>query len=127
MRRLLSGFHTAVDHCATAQASLSVMSSRPTQARKSQETLPALEGADLQALSQLSFEQILERLEGVVGELERGELPLEQALAAFERGVMLSRKGAAQLDDAERRIEVLLGDGDSVALRPFDKELDNDE
>ncbi len=78
-------------------------------------------------LDQLSFEQILERLEGVVGELERGELPLEQALLAFERGVMLSRRGAAQLDDAERRIEVLLGDADTVALRPFDKELDNDE
>jgi exodeoxyribonuclease VII small subunit len=62
----------------------------------------------------LSFEQVLESLEGVVTELERGELPLEQALAAFERGVTLSRKGASLLDDAERRIEVLLGQGEAT-------------
>jgi exodeoxyribonuclease VII small subunit len=63
-----------------------------------------------------SFEQILEQLEGVVSELERGELPLEQALATFERGVGLSRLGAGKLDAAERRIEVLLGNGE---LRPL--------
>jgi len=63
-----------------------------------------------------SFEQILEQLEGVVSELERGELPLEQALVAFERGVGLSRLGQSKLDAAERRIEVLLGNGE---LRPL--------
>lgn len=73
----------------------------------------------------LSFEQVLEKLEGVVTELERGELPLEQALAAFERGVTLSRKGASLLDDAERRIEVLLGQGEitePISLKEKDDE-----
>ena len=73
----------------------------------------------------LSFEQVLENLEGVVTELERGELPLEQALAAFERGVMLSRKGASLLDDAERRIEVLLGQGE--ATEPLSLKEEDDE
>jgi exodeoxyribonuclease VII small subunit len=96
------------------------MPARPLSPAKNQETLPVIEP------EALSFEQILERLEGVVGELERGELPLEQALAAFERGVMLSRKGAERLDDAERRIEVLLSDGEGLALRPLDKESDDE-
>jgi exodeoxyribonuclease VII small subunit len=73
----------------------------------------------------LSFEQVLEKLEGVVTELERGELPLEQALASFERGVMLSRKGASLLDDAERRIEVLLGQGE--VTEPLSLKEDEDE
>jgi exodeoxyribonuclease VII small subunit len=73
----------------------------------------------------LSFEQVLEKLEGVVTELERGELPLEQALAAFERGVTLSRKGASLLDDAERRIEVLLGQGE--VTEPLSLKEDEDE
>jgi exodeoxyribonuclease VII small subunit len=76
--------------------------------------------ADAAEPAPLSFEQVLERLEGVVTELERGELPLDQALAAFERGVTLARDGAQRLDEAERRIELLLGDGDKSALRPFD-------
>jgi len=80
----------------------------------------------------LSFEQVLENLENVVSELERGELPLEQALVAFERGVTLSRKGASLLDDAERRIEVLLGQGEATEplaaerLPGFEKEQDNE-
>jgi exodeoxyribonuclease VII small subunit len=76
----------------------------------------------------LSFEQILERLEGVVGTLEQGDAPLEQALAAFERGVSLARLGSRRLDEAERRVELLLSsDEDGVRTRPIDKELTDDE
>jgi exodeoxyribonuclease VII small subunit len=76
----------------------------------------------------LSFEQILERLEGVVGTLEQGDAPLEQALAAFERGVSLARLGSRKLDEAERRVELLLSsDEDGVRTRPIDKELTDDE
>lgn len=57
-----------------------------------------------------SFEQILARLEAVVARLEGGELPLEDSLAIFEEGIRLSRLGAQRLDDAERRVEELLGD-----------------
>jgi exodeoxyribonuclease VII small subunit len=89
--------------------------------------MPARSPASVKASESdaLSFEQVLDKLEGVVTELERGELPLEQALAAFERGVMLSRKGASLLDDAERRIEVLLGQGE--ATEPLSLKEEDDE
>jgi exodeoxyribonuclease VII small subunit len=58
-----------------------------------------------------------------VRELERGELPLEQSLDLFEQGVRLSRECQERLNEAERRIEVLLrgGDGATVAV-PFESE-----
>ena len=64
------------------------------------------------AAEALRFEQILERLTTIVGRLESGELSLEDSLAQFEEGVRLSKVGAGVLDDAERKIEVLLRDAD---------------
>jgi exodeoxyribonuclease VII small subunit len=78
----------------------------------------------------LSFEDILTRLEGVVGKLEKGELPLEQALLTFEQGVGLARAGSRRLDEAERRIEILLADDEGVRVRPLpiqNKESSADE
>lgn len=63
-----------------------------------------------------SFEQILSRLQQVVDRLESGELPLEESLAVFEEGIRLSRLGATRLDQAERRVEELLGDGETRPL-----------
>ena len=57
-----------------------------------------------------SFEAALASLEGVVARLESGDMPLEQALEAFEEGVALSRRCAATLDAAERRIEILVAE-----------------
>jgi exodeoxyribonuclease VII small subunit len=75
----------------------------------------------------LSFEQIIEQLSAVVGQLEEGELPLEQALATFEQGVALSRMGSKRLDEAERRVELLLRDSQGIDTRPFAEELNSDE
>jgi exodeoxyribonuclease VII small subunit len=71
-----------------------------------------------------SFDQILERLRGVVDRLEAGDLTLEQSLAAFEDGVKLSRRGAEILDAAEKRVEILLRgeDGQVRATRQADEE-----
>jgi len=68
-----------------------------------------------------SFESALARLEAIVERLESGDLPLEQALAAFEEGVTLSRRCASELEAAERRIELLVGEGpDGAAITaPF--------
>jgi exodeoxyribonuclease VII small subunit len=74
----------------------------------------------------LSFEQIVEQLSVVVEQLEDGELPLEQALAKFEQGVSLSRQGTQRLDEAERRIEVLLRDAQGVSTKPFAEESDDE-
>ena len=76
-----------------------------------------------------SFEAQLATLERIVRELERGDLPLEQSLELFEQGVRLSRECQERLNEAERRIEVLLrgGDGATVAV-PFESgELIEDE
>ena len=76
-----------------------------------------------------SFEAQLASLERIVRELERGDLPLEQSLDLFEQGVKLSRECQERLNEAERRIEVLLrgGDGATIAV-PFESdELIEDE
>jgi exodeoxyribonuclease VII small subunit len=75
----------------------------------------------------LSFEQIVAQLSAVVAQLEDGELPLEQALATFEQGVALSRLGSKRLDEAERRVELLLRDAQGVETRPFAQEPKSDE
>lgn len=58
----------------------------------------------------LSFEQILNRLNEVVERLESGDLPLEESLAVFEEGVQLTRLGSSRLDSAEAKVEELLTD-----------------
>lgn len=60
------------------------------------------------AVAESSFEASTERLSRVVEQLERGDLPLEKALALFEEGVRLARSAQARLDRAERRVEELL-------------------
>jgi exodeoxyribonuclease VII small subunit len=67
-----------------------------------------------------SFEASLARLEALVERLEQGDLELEAALASFEAGVALARRCAAQLGDAERRIEVLMREGGGWVPRPLD-------
>lgn len=63
-----------------------------------------------------SFGQVLEQLQQVVDQLESPDLPLEQSLHAFERGVALSRRGQEILDHAERKVELLLRDGTARPL-----------
>lgn len=69
-----------------------------------------------------NFEAGLAQLEKIVRELERGELPLEESLKLFEEGVRLSRECQERLNQAERRIEVLLRDADGrPILSAFDE------
>ncbi len=58
-----------------------------------------------------TFEESLNELERIVKQLENGDLPLEESLKLFEEGVMLSRSCRERLTVAERRIEVLMKDG----------------
>lgn len=57
-----------------------------------------------------NFEHALARLEEVVQQLERGELPLEEGLTLFEEGVRLSRQCQNRLEAAEKRISHLSGE-----------------
>ena len=70
----------------------------------------------------LDFEQALGELEAVVERLEHGELPLEEALKQFERGVELARGCEASLKQAEQRVEILLQKTPDAAPEPFDTE-----
>ena len=66
------------------------------------------------------FEASLASLEALVGKLERGDLELEAALAAFEEGVALARRCSSQLEAAELRIRKLEETADGPVERDFD-------
>lgn len=68
-----------------------------------------------------SFEKNLDRLGAIVDQLERSELPLEQALQLYEEGMQLSTVCQKQLEEAEGRVEILrkLADG-KMAAEPFE-------
>jgi len=60
----------------------------------------------------IKFEKALSRLEIIVTELEGGELSLDDSLRIFEEGVKLSKTCLKMLDDAERKVEILVQDKD---------------
>jgi len=66
-----------------------------------------------------SFETALKELEQIVTRLESGELPLEDALNAFEQGVQLARHGQQTLQQAEQRVQILLSEDQEAPLTPF--------
>lgn len=75
-----------------------------------------------------TFESSLEELERIVRDLEQGELPLEKSLELFEHGVKLSRECQERLNQAERRIEILMRDNQGrPAARPFEVESELSE
>jgi exodeoxyribonuclease VII small subunit len=57
----------------------------------------------------LSFEKALEELEAIVARMEDGRLPLEESLAAYQRGTALLRHCEAKLSDAQARVAILEG------------------
>ena len=65
------------------------------------------------------FEEALAELEGLVERLERGDLPLDEALKTFERGVELTRHCQASLKSAQQKVEILLKRGSSTEIEPF--------
>ena len=68
----------------------------------------------------LNFEVSLEKLEKIVKDLEKGDLPLEQSLALFESGMKLSADCKRQLEEAETRVEILMKRGSEVIPQPFE-------
>lgn len=68
----------------------------------------------------VDFEQALGELETVVERLEHGELPLDEALKQFERGIELARGCQDALKQAEQRVEILLQKNPDAEPEPFD-------
>ena len=74
-------------------------------------------------MAEKKFEAALARLEEIVKELETGDLPLEQSLKLFEEGIKLSRLCNKRLEDAERRVEILLKNKNgTVTAQPFEEQ-----
>ncbi len=75
------------------------------------------------------FEQSLTELEALVARLEQGDVPLEDALKTFERGVALTRQCQTALRTAQQKVEVLLARNGGEEIAPFadeDEEEDDD-
>ncbi len=66
----------------------------------------------------IPFEQSMMALESIVKQLEKGELPLEDALKQFEQGIALSRQCHELLTQAEQRIEILTADKAALDAEP---------
>ena len=72
-------------------------------------------------IKEMSFEDALNELEGIVGRLERGDAPLEESITIYQRGAALKAHCEGKLKDAQMKVEkiVLKGQGD-VSTADFD-------
>ena len=67
----------------------------------------------------VSFEETMSKLEEIAEELEKGDLNLEESVSKFEEGMKLSKECSNLLEDAEKRITILIKDGDEVQEENF--------
>ncbi len=63
-------------------------------------------------MAAVKFEQAMARLEAIVTELEKGDLPLDDSLRIFEEGIRLSKTCLKMLEEAERKVEILVQEKD---------------
>ncbi|MDA9318556.1 exodeoxyribonuclease VII small subunit [Octadecabacter sp.] len=73
-------------------------------------------------VAEMSFEDALRELEQVVGKLERGEVPLDESIALYERGALLKGRCETKLKEAEEKVAKLTldGDGKPTGTAPLD-------
>ncbi|ARP86051.1 exodeoxyribonuclease VII small subunit [Bordetella genomosp. 9] len=95
----------------------------PTQADQQNDSSAAASGGRGEAPLPQDFETALAQLEALVAAMEDGSLPLEESLAAYRRGVELTRICQERLAQAEQQVRVLEGD----LLRPLDPDALDDE
>ena len=73
------------------------------------------------AIDAMTFEEAMAALEQVVASLEKGEVPLEQSIALYERGAALKAHCAAKLRDAEEKVEMIRAqEGRAVGVTPVE-------
>ena len=68
------------------------------------------------------FEDALGKLEEIVRRMEAGDMTLEESLKAFEEGIKLARLCARKLDEAQRRVDILVREGEEgegIVVKPF--------
>ena len=71
------------------------------------------------AVKKKTFEAAVSRLEEIVTSLERGDVPLEDALKLFEEGTALCRECTALLDQAEQQVKILTSAGEVPETKEF--------
>ncbi|MFT3904881.1 MAG: exodeoxyribonuclease VII small subunit [Steroidobacteraceae bacterium] len=69
------------------------------------------------------FEQGLAELEALVAQLESGDLPLDEALKLFERGVQLTRECQGALENARQKVQLLMQKDGQSELQPFEADV----
>lgn len=73
-------------------------------------------------MADLKFEEALKKLEEIVAEMESGELSLDNSMKKYEEGIKLSRFCTKKLKEAQKKIEILIKDGDGgLAAEPFEE------
>jgi exodeoxyribonuclease VII small subunit len=73
-------------------------------------------------IADMSFEDALSELEGIVRDLEAGQVKLDEAVKHYERGALLKRHCEAKLADARMKVEKITGLGDAMKLEDVDPE-----
>jgi len=71
--------------------------------------------SDAKPVDQMSFEDAMRELEQVVGQLERGDVPLEDSIKLYERGAALKKRCEERLKAAEEKVEAITADADGNA------------
>jgi len=74
-----------------------------------------------------SFEEALAKLEQITKELEEGDLSLEESIRYFDEGVKLAEQCSSKLNDAQKKIEILLKKNHGLEPAPFDAPDDENE
>jgi exodeoxyribonuclease VII small subunit len=107
--------HSATGACWFATAAAGTLAGPPQEAPMAKEPVVPKD------IIGLSFEDALKELEGIVQQLERGQVKLDEAITAYERGALLKRHCEQKLTEAKMKVEkiVFASDG-SVSTQPAD-------
>jgi len=74
-------------------------------------------------MAEIKFEESLKKLQGIVSDLEKGDISLDVSLAKYEEGVKLAGECQKKLEEARERIEILVkSDDGKFKLEPFDRD-----
>jgi exodeoxyribonuclease VII small subunit len=73
-------------------------------------------------IEEMTFEQTMQELEGLVRRLEEGKMPLEESIKAYERGTALKNQCQSKLQDAKLKVEqIILSTNGELSLKPFEE------
>lgn len=92
------------------------------QPRQTRDAGPRPDG---EAIEAMGFDRVLQRLRQVVSQLETGQLSIEESLRVYEEGIALARRAHQVLDNAEKRVELLVRDSarsGEMSAAPFDED-----